>query len=88
MRATPATAETIPATIGAESEADPCSEGVVTGLMVEVMPKEGAGVGGGEVAASDRAGAAAGTGGVKAADGQIGCIERGMVAPTASVKNP
>ena len=68
MRAAPATAETTPATIGVESEVDGCSGvDVVTGLVVEVAPNEGASVGVGEVAASYRVGAAVGIGGVKAA---------------------
>ena len=46
-RAAPATtAETTPATTGVESEVDPCSGANVTGLAVEMMPKDGAGVGG------------------------------------------
>lgn len=57
MRAAPATAETIPATVGVESDVDVCSGvDVVTGLVVEVTPNEGAGVGVGEVAASYRVG--------------------------------
>ena len=70
MRAAPATAETIPATAGVESEVDVFSGvDVVTGLVVEVTSNEGAGVGVGEVAASyRRVGAAVSIGGVKAAD--------------------
>ena len=61
IRTAPATAETIPATVGVESEVDVCS-----GLVGEVTPNEGAGVGVGEDAASYRVGAAVGIGGVKA----------------------
>lgn len=71
MRAAPATAETIPPTVGVESEVDVCSGvDVVTGLVVEVTPNEGAGVGVGEVAANYRVGAEVGTGGAK----RTGCF--------------
>lgn len=82
MRAVPATAETIPATVGVESEVDVCSgEDVVTGLVVEVTPNEGAGVGIGEVAASYRVGAAVGIGGggESRTYGQIDCDARNIL---------
>lgn len=60
MRATPATAETTPATMGVESEDAFCFGGAGTGAAVKVMPKEGAGDGPGDVAASDGEGAEAG----------------------------
>lgn len=44
IRATPAAAETTPTTMGIESEPDCCSGGGDTGPLVEVVPKEGAGV--------------------------------------------
>lgn len=87
MRAAPATAATTPATTGVESAADPCSEGVVAGLV----PEEGAGVGAGEAAASDGARAAAGCGGGRcessAAEAHIGCILGGSCGACASVES-
>lgn len=74
MTATPATPAATPAMMGVEAEDDFWSEGVVTGMAVEVVPEAGAGVGAGEVSGSDRAGEAVGARNVNAAEGDIGCI--------------
>lgn len=66
-RAAPAatTAETTPATTGVESEVDPCSGAKVTGLVLDMVPKDGAGVGTNTaVAVDERAGEETGGQGV------------------------
>lgn len=62
--------------MGVESDEDPCSGEADTGLVVEVMPDEGAGVGANEVAASERADEVSGkgSGGMNAGQSQVDWI--------------
>lgn len=89
MRPAPATADNTPATMGVESAADCCSDGVDPGLAIEVLPKDGAGVGAGDAAASGGEDAAVGNGSVKTAACHVDYVIKATAAtPSVGVEKP